>query len=91
MKTTRLSTKGQLILPKDVRDHHGWTAGTELEVEDRGDAVILREVEGLPESRLEEILGCAGYDGPARTLEEMETAIARGARETLARRSEDDG
>jgi AbrB family looped-hinge helix DNA binding protein len=91
MKTTRLSTKGQLILPKDVRDHHGWTAGTELEVEDRGDAVILREVEGLPESRLEEILGCAGYDGPARTLEEMETAIARGAWETLARRSEDDG
>ena len=80
MKTTRLSTKGQLILPKDVRDHHGWRSGTELEVEDRGDSVVLREVERLPVTGIEDLVGCAGYDGPARSLEEMDEAIARGVR-----------
>lgn len=32
MATTRLSTKGQLILPKELRDRHGWEAGTVLEL-----------------------------------------------------------
>ena len=81
MTTTRLSTKGQLILPKDVRDRHGWRPGTELEVEDAGTAVVLRPVERLPETRLEELVGCTGYSGPRRSLEEMEAAIAHGARE----------
>ena len=42
MAKTRLSSKGQVIIPKAVRDRHGWQPGVELEVEDRGDAVVLR-------------------------------------------------
>lgn len=38
MARTRLSSKGQLIIPKPVRDRHGWKVGTEIEVEDRGSA-----------------------------------------------------
>ena len=81
MLTTRLSTKGQLILPKEVRDRHGWRPGTELEVEDLGESVVIRAVAQVPETRLEDLVGCAGYSGPAKTLEEMEEAVARGARE----------
>jgi AbrB family looped-hinge helix DNA binding protein len=80
MTTTRLSTKGQLILPKEVRERHGWEAGTVFEVVERGDAVLIRPVETLPETRLEDLLGCTGYRGPARTLEEMDEAIEREAR-----------
>ena len=54
----------------------------ELEVEDHGDHVVLREADDLPETTLEELVGCTGYQGPARTLEEVEAAIARGARES---------
>ena len=78
---TRLSTKGQLIIPKEIRQRHGWTAGTELLVEDHGDSVILRRAEDLPATTLEELVGCVGYTGPALSLEEMEAGIARGARE----------
>ena len=78
---TRLSTKGQLIIPKDIRERHGWTPGMELIVEDHGDSVVLRRAEDLPETTLEDLIGCAGYTGPTRSLEDMEAAIARGARE----------
>jgi AbrB family looped-hinge helix DNA binding protein len=78
---TRLSTKGQLIIPKEIRERHGWTAGVELLVEDRGDSVVLRRAEDVPSTSLEDLVGCAGYKGPVRSLEDMEAAIARGARE----------
>lgn len=80
MTTTRLSTKGQLILPKEVRERHGWEPGTVLEVVERGDAVLIRPLATVPETRLEEIVGCTGYRGPARTVEEMDEAIEREAR-----------
>ena len=34
METTRLSSKGQIILPKAVRDFHRWGPGTDFVVED---------------------------------------------------------
>jgi AbrB family looped-hinge helix DNA binding protein len=80
-QATRLSTKGQLIIPKEIRERHGWTAGVELAVEDRGDSVVLRRVDDLPETTVADLVGCTGYKGPARSLEEMEAAIAQGARE----------
>jgi AbrB family looped-hinge helix DNA binding protein len=79
---TRLSTKGQLSIPKTVRDRHGWEAGTELEIEDRGDCVVLRPVLEVPRTELEDLVGCTGYRGPRRSLGEMEEGIAKGARES---------
>lgn len=81
MATTRLSTKGQLIIPKEIRERHGWVPGAELEVEDRGDHVELRLAEeDFPETSLEDLIGCTGYQGPAYSVEEMNAAIAEAAR-----------
>jgi AbrB family looped-hinge helix DNA binding protein len=80
MPRTRMSTKGQLIIPQDVRERHGWREGTELEVDDRGDVVVLRPVSSLPRTRVGEVLGILPYRGAAKTLEEMEKGIAKGAR-----------
>jgi len=77
---TRLSTKGQLIIPKAVRDRHDWSPGVELDLEDRGDSLVIRLAKPRPETTLEDLVGCTGYRGPARSLEEMEAGIARGAR-----------
>jgi len=76
----RLSTKGQLVIPKEIRERHGWGAGAELVFEDLGDRVVLRQWEDVPETRLEDLIGCTGYKGPAKSLEEMEAGIAEGAR-----------
>ncbi len=78
MLTTRLSSKGQLIIPKAIRRAHGWEKGVELIVEDRGDQVVLRPVRPLPKTEVDEVRGCTGYRGPRRSLEEMEAAIAKG-------------
>ncbi len=78
--TTRLSTKGRLTLPKEIRDRHGWAPGVELELEDHGDYVVLRRVGDFPEVSLDDLVGCAGYHGPAHTLQEMESAIVEGSR-----------
>ena len=39
---TRLSAKGQVVIPKDVRDRLGWAQGSELEVVEAGDGILLR-------------------------------------------------
>ncbi len=35
--------------------------------------------EGIPKSRFEDVAGCLQYNGPAKTLEDMENAIKEGA------------
>ena len=39
METTRLSSKGQVILPKSIRASHKWEPGVEFAVEDTPDGV----------------------------------------------------
>ena len=79
MPKTRLSSKGQVIIPKAVRDRHGWQPGAELEVEDRGDVVVLRLATPFPPTTFEEVRGCLKYQGPPVTIEEMDAAIDREA------------
>ncbi|MDQ2962698.1 MAG: AbrB/MazE/SpoVT family DNA-binding domain-containing protein [Pseudomonadota bacterium] len=80
MDTTRLSSKGQLVLPKAIRDADDWTEGTEFIVERVPEGVLLRPVRTLPPTRLDDVIGSAGYRGPARSLADMERAIAKGVR-----------
>jgi AbrB family looped-hinge helix DNA binding protein len=81
---TRVSTKGQVILPKAVRDRHGWTAGTVLEIEDGPNGVTLKPARLFPPTRLEDVVGMLQpfYSGPPKTIEEMDAAITE---EVLAR------
>ncbi len=78
MALTRLSTKGQVVLPKNVRENLGLMPGAELEVEVSDGLVILRPV---GRTTVDDLLGMLAWDGPPKTLEEMEEAVARGARE----------
>jgi AbrB family looped-hinge helix DNA binding protein len=80
MTKTRLSSKGQVIIPKAVRDRHGWAPGLELEVEDRGDAVVLRPANPFRSTTVDEVYGCLKHDGPPITIQEMDEAVARETR-----------
>ena len=77
MSTTRLSTKGQLVLPKDIRATRAWGPGTEFTVEETQDGILLRPSGRFPATRLEDGAGCLGYKGKAKTLAEMDAAIRR--------------
>ena len=78
MDTTKLSSKGQVILPKHIRTAHKWQPGVEFSVEDTQEGVLLRPLKLFKPTRLEDVIGCAGYTGPAKTIEEMDAAIAAG-------------
>jgi AbrB family looped-hinge helix DNA binding protein len=80
MDTTRLSSKGQLVLPKAIRDADNWAEGTEFTVERVPQGVLLRPIQSLPVTRLEDVIGCAGYRGSIRSLADMEQAIAKGVK-----------
>ena len=82
MPKTSLSTKGQVVIPKEIRQRHGWKPGMVLEVEDRDDCVVLRPILEVPCTTLDDLIGCTGYQGAPKTLEEMEEGIAKGARES---------
>jgi AbrB family looped-hinge helix DNA binding protein len=79
MAKTRLSSKGQVIIPKPVRDRHGWRPGIELDIEDQGDAIVLRRARPFPPTTVEEVYGCLKYDGRPVRIEEMDEAVAREA------------
>jgi len=81
METTRLSSKGQVILPKSIRTAHRWEPGVEFSVEDVAEGVLLRLIKPQQTTRLEDVVGCIPYHGPAKTMEEMDAAIAAGIRE----------
>ena len=89
MQTTKLSSKGQIVLPKSVRDAHGWAPGTEFEVESTADGVRLRAKAPFPRTELGQVFGSLSYSGPTRTLEEMDqgirTAVARRYRRAVNR------
>lgn len=90
MPVTTLSTKGQIIIPKEIRERHGWAPGLSLEVLEQGDSLVLRPASTLPATTVDDLLGCLPYAGPPRTLEEMDAGIAKGARRqaaALARRA----
>lgn len=78
--TTVISTKGQVILPKAIRERRHWSAGTQLTVEDTPGGVLLKAVRIFPETELGAVFGSMRYDGPALSLHEMEAAIDKEAK-----------
>ncbi len=79
-KRTRLSTKGQLVLPRAICAAHNWQPGTEFEVLDRSDGVTLKELKRKGTIKLADLLGIARYKGPRKSIREMDAAIAADAR-----------
>lgn len=75
MATTRLSTKGQLVLPKSVREAKNWPSGTELEIVTHPDGVLLKAVQQPKKYKLDDLYGCLKYDGPPVSIEDMNRAV----------------
>lgn len=78
----RISSKGQLVLPKAVRDAHGLVPGSEVDVESVGETIVLKPT--LKRTRktytVDEVAGFLKYDGPPVTVEDMNRGIEEEAR-----------
>ncbi|MBZ5593744.1 MAG: AbrB/MazE/SpoVT family DNA-binding domain-containing protein [Acidobacteriia bacterium] len=77
METTRLSTKGQIVLPKNIRVSREWVPGTEFTVEETRDGVLLRPAARFSKTVLEEVAGCLRSKRKSKTPAQMRAAIGR--------------
>lgn len=83
--TTTVSTKGQVILPKAIRGRRHWHAGTRLVVEDTPDGVLLKAAPLFKPTRSGDVFGMLAYKGAAKTIAEMDAAVAEEVKRRHAR------
>jgi AbrB family looped-hinge helix DNA binding protein len=78
--TTRVSTKGQVILPKAVRQRRHWEAGTRLLVEETPEGVLLKPAPAFAATRPEDVFGLLPHRGAPKSVEEMDAGVMAEAR-----------
>jgi len=81
MNTTKLSSKGQVIIPKPMRMEHHWNTGQELIVLDVGDGILIKPITPFPETNINDVASCLKFKGNPKTLNDFESAIAKGIKE----------
>lgn len=80
METTRLSSKGQIIIPQNIREAHKWRPGLEFDVIDTDQGVLLRPRMPFKPTSIKEVIGCVNYKGAKKSLKDMEQGIKTGAK-----------
>jgi AbrB family looped-hinge helix DNA binding protein len=79
MLTTKLSSKGQVIIPKEILSRHRWKSGQELQTIDTDGGILLRPASPFPETTLKEVTSCLAYSCKPKSLDEMKRAIKKGS------------
>jgi AbrB family looped-hinge helix DNA binding protein len=74
----RVSTKGQVVLPKSIRQQRRWAPGTRLLVAGTPDRVLLKPAPLFAPTRPEDVLGSLSSNGPPRSREGMDASVLDG-------------
>lgn len=88
METVKLSTKGQLVIPKEIRDAHHLAAGTEFAVSFVGDEIRLTPLPMFPRTTVAATAGLLVKRGQKHMDEQKTRASIRKtlkARDTATR------
>ena len=78
---TKISAKGQVVIPKGVRDRKHFMPGQVLDVIETPEGILLKPTKKPGRSFDEvtaQIRAMVRYDGPVVTIEEMNETIAEG-------------
>ncbi len=75
--TTKLSSKGQVVIPEEIRDRLGLEAGAQFVVVGEGDVVVLKALKAPKMTDFKELLDRAEASAEAAGLrsEDVERAI----------------
>lgn len=80
METTKLSSKGQIVIPQHIREAHHWEAGGEFAVVELEGGILLTPIKAFKPTSVTEVLGCLPYKGAKKSLLDMEQAILNEAK-----------
>ena len=72
---TTVSTKGQVVLPRAIRQRQAWPAGTRLTVEETPDGILLRRAPVFSPSRPEDVFATLHRNGAPVSVEDMNAAL----------------
>lgn len=79
METT-LSSKGQIVVPRQIRQNHGWQPGLSFTITEKDDSIILVPISAKKTSKLEDVIGCVGYHGKKKSFAQMDAGILEEAK-----------
>lgn len=84
MESSRLSSKGQLVVPKSIRSARKWSVGTEMIFIEEPDGVKIRpryQQPAIMKTSVDQVAGSLRslYNGPPISLKDMETGGPAGA------------
>jgi AbrB family looped-hinge helix DNA binding protein len=75
---TKVSAKGQVVIPKDVRDRLNWAEGTRLDVVESAGSVTLVPLKSrlrpsmpFPRTTIEDIMAGPKWEGTPKSVEEI--------------------
>jgi AbrB family looped-hinge helix DNA binding protein len=84
---TKLSAKGQVVIPKDVRDRLNLKPGTRFEVSERMGIIQLTpaiRANPFPPTTIEDLRKWPKYNGTPKTVEEISSLSDEALREIFA-------
>ena len=86
MTTVSVTSKGQVTIPKRIRDELGITAGSKVEFELAGNNARMRLVRRGATSRVEDGPGILDYAGPRIPIRDLQGSVAVKRAASRARR-----
>lgn len=81
MQASQVSSKGQVVIPKPLRERLGIKDGTRVAFVQEGDSLRLTPLNERTHTSLKQGYGLTGYNGPTVSLESMSKAVARKAKD----------
>ena len=73
---TVISTKGQIVIPKRLRDQWGLASGSRVKIENTSTGIQITPVAARNAKAVLRGLGLAGYKGKAIAIEDMDPLTA---------------
>ena len=74
-ESVRLPSKGQLVVPRSIREELHWGPGTELTIATTGNGVTLWPKQQPSGKRLESLRGCLNYAEPRVSDEALQAPV----------------
>jgi AbrB family looped-hinge helix DNA binding protein len=76
---TKLSTRGQIAIPKVIRTARRWKPGAEFVVQETNEGVLIKpkplRKRKEKSTTWDDLIGIAKYRGPRRSIREMDESV----------------
>ena len=81
MDRTRISSKGQIVIPKQIRDRHRWRPGTELAVIDVAGGVRIEALQRGKTLTAGDVFGCLQHKGKRLPIDRLTSPVKLGKKD----------